>query len=87
LGVDIKLGWKSSSGRSTLFGLFVNDEGERFDDVDCRKDDFEDPTSDFVSETLASIFPKMSGLTSEGSDHAKRVQVPASYKTALAAVA
>jgi hypothetical protein len=54
--------------------------------VDRRKDDFEDPTSDFVSETLASIFPKTSGLTSEASDHAKRVQVPASYKTALAAV-
>lgn len=43
------------------------------DAEDLRKDDFEDPTSDFVSEKLATIFPKMSaGFSSESGDQQNR---------------
>lgn len=45
------------------------------DGEDLRKDDFEDPTSDFVSEKLATIFPKMSsGFAGESGDEMKRIQ-------------
>jgi len=37
------------------------------DDEDRRKDDFGDPTSDFVNEKLDNIFPKRS-LSSAGSE-------------------
>jgi potassium/chloride transporter 9 len=42
------------------------------DSEDLRKDDFEDPTSDFVSEKLAGIFPKLTGSGSDVTDDRKR---------------
>ena len=42
------------------------------DSEDLRKDDFEDPTSDFVSEKLDGIFPKLAGSGSDVVDDRKR---------------